>query len=137
VFQVVVFCGLVLCCTHLSEITLTIAANILHTFFFFYGKFYWWVFTDKTLNSDTVVRLAYAHYLSAFYLFYIALLHGIDIHYDWKNETSYDGLEAEMIWFDEALSNELANTIDILVIVAIACWFLYAEPEALTYEIFM
>jgi quinol-cytochrome oxidoreductase complex cytochrome b subunit len=40
VFQVVVFCGLVLCCTHLSEITLTIAANILHTFFFFHGKFY-------------------------------------------------------------------------------------------------
>ena len=39
-FQVVVFFGLVLCCTHLSEITLTIAANIAHTFFFFYGKFY-------------------------------------------------------------------------------------------------
>jgi hypothetical protein len=137
VFQVVVFCGLVLCCTHLSEITLTIAANILHTFFFFYGKFYWWVFTDKSLNSDTIIRLAYAHYLSAFYLFYIALLHGIDIHYDWKNETSYDGLEAEMIWFDEALSSELSNTLDVLVLVSICCWFLYAEPEALTYEIFM
>jgi len=35
VFQVVVFLGLVLCCTHLSEITLTIAANIFHIFFFF------------------------------------------------------------------------------------------------------
>jgi quinol-cytochrome oxidoreductase complex cytochrome b subunit len=34
IFQVVVFMGLVLCCTHLSEITLTIAANIMHTFFF-------------------------------------------------------------------------------------------------------
>ena len=45
VFQVVVFLGLVLCCTHLSEITLTIAANIFHTFFMFYGKFYWWIFT--------------------------------------------------------------------------------------------
>jgi hypothetical protein len=40
VFQVVVFAGLVLCCTHLSEITLTIAANIMHTFFMFFGKFY-------------------------------------------------------------------------------------------------
>ena len=137
VFQVVVFCGLVLCCTHLSEITLTIAANILHTFFFFYGKFYWWVFTDKTLNSDTIIRLAYAHYLSAFYLFYIAVLHGIDIHYDWKNETTYDGLHLEMMWFDEALSNELSNTMDILLLIAIFCWFFYADPEALTYEIFM
>ena len=34
IFQVVVFLGLILCCTHLSEITLTIAANIFHTFFF-------------------------------------------------------------------------------------------------------
>lgn len=82
IFQVVVFLGLVLCCTHLSEITLTIAANIFHTFFMFYGKFYWWIFTDKQLNSDTMVRLAYAHYLSAFFLTYLSLLHGIDMHYD-------------------------------------------------------
>lgn len=40
VFQVVVFLGLVLCCTHLSEITLTIATNVMHTFFFFKGKAY-------------------------------------------------------------------------------------------------
>ena len=30
--QLTVFTGLVLCCTHLSEITLVIAANALHTF---------------------------------------------------------------------------------------------------------
>jgi quinol-cytochrome oxidoreductase complex cytochrome b subunit len=41
VFQVVVFLGLVLCCTHLSEITLTIAANVVHTVFDFKGKAYW------------------------------------------------------------------------------------------------
>jgi quinol-cytochrome oxidoreductase complex cytochrome b subunit len=40
IIQLVVFLGLVLCCTHLSEITLTIAANALHTFFFFKGKVY-------------------------------------------------------------------------------------------------
>lgn len=137
VFQVVVFCGLILCCTHLSEITLTIAANILHTFFFFYGKFYWWVFTDKQLNSDTLIRLAYAHYLAAFYMAYIAVLHGVDMHYDWKNETTYDGLETEMIWWDEAFSNELGVTAEILVFITFICWYLYPEPESLSYEIFM
>ncbi len=137
VFQVVVFCGLVLCCTHLSEITLTIAANILHTFFLFYGKFYWWVFTDKQLNCDTLIRLAYAHYLAAFYMAYIAVLHGIDMHYDWKNETSFDGLETEMIWWDEALSNELGNTVNVLLIIMVICWYFYPEPESLSYEIFM
>lgn len=97
VFQVVVFLGLILCCTHLSEITLTIAANIFHTFFLFKGKFYWWLFTDKQLNTDTLLRLAYAHYLAAFYLFFLGILHGIDMHYDWKNEAFYDGLESEMV----------------------------------------
>lgn len=137
IFQVVVFCGLVLCCTHLSEITLTIAANILHTFFLFYGKVYWWVFTDKQLNSDTLIRLAYAHYLAAFYMAYIALIHGLDMHYDWKNEATFDGIETELIWWDEALSNELGNTIDVLLIIIFFCWYFYPEPESLSYEIFM
>ena len=59
------------------------------------------------------------------------------MHYDWKNETSFDGLETEMVWFDEALSNELSNMLDILVIIMIIVWFVYPEPEALSYEIFM
>jgi quinol-cytochrome oxidoreductase complex cytochrome b subunit len=137
IFQVVVFCGLVLCGTHLSEITLTIAANILHTFFFFKGKFYWWIFTDKQLNTDTLIRLAYLHYLTAFYLAYLGLIHGVDMHYDWKNETSFDGLDTEMVWFDEALSNELSHMMDVLIIIMIVVWFVYPEPEALSYEIFM
>lgn len=137
VFQVVVFLGLVLCCTHLSEITLTIAANILHTFFAFKGKFYWWFFTDKQLNTDTVIRLAYAHYVAAFFLAYLGLIHGVDMHYDWKNETTYDGLDTEMIWWDEALSNELGSLIDILVVITLVAWIMYPEPEALSYEIFM
>lgn len=137
IFQVVVFAGLVLCGTHLSEITLTIAANILHTFFFFKGKFYWWIFTDKQLNTDTLIRLAYMHYLSAFYLAYLGLIHGVDMHYDWKNETTYDGIDTEMVWYDEALSNELSHMMDVLVIIMIIAWFVYPEPEALSYEIFM
>lgn len=137
VFQAVVFCGLVLCCTHLSEITLTIAANIVHTFFLFHGKFYWWIFTDKTLNTDTLIRLAYAHYLAAFYMAFIAMLHALDMHYDWKNESSFDGLSQEMIWWDEALLNELGSFIEIIVLIMVICAYLYPELEALSYEIFM
>ncbi len=137
IFQVVVFFGLVLCCTHLSDITLTIAANILHTFFLFKGKAYWWIFTDKTINTDTMIRLTYGHYVVAFYLGYLGLIHGVDMHYDWKNEATFEGLDNEMIWWDEALSSEFSYMIDILVIFTIICWFLYPEPEALSYEIFM
>ena len=137
VFQVVVFLGLVLCCTHLSEITLTIAANVLHTFFLFTGKFYWWFFTDKQLNTDTVIRLAYAHYLSAFYMVFLGVVHGIDIHYDWKNESFYDGLNSEMAWWDEALSNELSMFFLMIGLITVIFFFMYTDPEALSYEIFM
>jgi quinol-cytochrome oxidoreductase complex cytochrome b subunit len=82
IFQVVVFFGLSLCATHLSEITLTIAANILHTFFMFKGKAYWWIFTNKELNTDTIIRLAYIHYIIGFYMFYLGVVHSIDMHYD-------------------------------------------------------
>jgi len=137
IFQAVVFFGLVLCCTHLSEITLTIAANIMHTFFDFKGKPYWWIFTNKQLNTDTMIRLAYAHYLLAFFMAYLGLIHGIDMHYDWKNETSFDGVDAEMAYWDEAFSNEFSHAMDVLIIITIVSWFVYVEPEALSYEIFM
>lgn len=137
IIQLVVFLGLVLCCTHLSEITLTIAANAMHTIFFFKGKAYWWLFTDRFLNTDTVIRLAYAHYVAAFFLFFLGLVHGVDMHYDWKNESSFDGIRQELVWWDEALSNELGKTVEILLTVGLCCWFLYEEPEALSYEIFM
>jgi quinol-cytochrome oxidoreductase complex cytochrome b subunit len=38
--HVVIFFGLLLSCTHLSEITLTIVSQILHTLFLFTGKVY-------------------------------------------------------------------------------------------------
>jgi quinol-cytochrome oxidoreductase complex cytochrome b subunit len=137
ILQAVVFLGLVLCCTHLSEITLTIAANALHTLFFFKGKAYWWIFTDRFLNTDTMLRLAYAHYVSAFFLAFLGLIHGIDMHYDWKNENVFDSVRPEMTWWDEALSNELGKTIEIILTLIFFCGILYEEPEALSYEIFM
>lgn len=137
VLQAVTFLGLVLCCSHLSEITLTIASNIIHTAFAFKGKVYWLIFTDKTLNSDTLVRLAFAHYLSAFFMAYMGVLHSFDMHYDWKTEFKDNGLDSELLWWEEGFLNELALYIDLLAFFFILGIFLYNEPETLSYEIFM
>ena len=137
IMHLVVFCGLVLCCTHLSDITLTIAANILHTFFFFKGKPYWWLFTDMTLNTDTLIRLTYFHYISAFFIVLLGIIHGIDMHYDWKSESNNDDIHNETIWWDEVLSSEFSESINFFLIVYIISLYLYQEPEPLTYEIFM
>jgi hypothetical protein len=54
------------------------------------------VLTDRLLNDDTLVRVAYLHYCLAFILLFFGLYHGLDMHYDWKNELHFDGLEEEM-----------------------------------------
>jgi len=137
IFQVVTFLGLVLCCTHLSDVTLSIACNILHTFSNFIGKTYSWFFTDKHLNSDTIIRLAYAHYLSAFALLYVGIIHAMAMHYDWKSDFIFEGSKIEIIWWDEILSGELIGYIDILTIIFFVGFILFKEPEPLSYEIFM
>lgn len=137
VFQVVTFLGLVLCCTHLSDITLSIACNIMHTFFNFIGQPYAWFFTDKKLCSDTIVRLAYAHYVSAFLLFYLGLSHSVCMHYDWKSDENFDSIQIELIWFDEVLSNELSSYVDILLLLYVFGLLFFSGPEPLSYEVFM
>jgi len=137
IFHVVVFLGLVLCCTHLSEITLTIAANMMHTVFGFYGKPYWWLFTDRQLNTDTLIRLSYAHYLSAFYFAYLGYLHSLEMHYDWKTESTNDGLNYDLSWWNEVLMFEIKATLELLVLFVFIGAYLYPEPESLSYELFM
>jgi len=137
IIQLTIFAGLVLCTTHLSEITLVIAANAMHTFFMFIGKPYWWVFTDKLLNTDTMIRLTYLHYVIAFFLFYLGLMHGVDMHYDWKAKGMYSGIKQQLNWWDEALSNELGKLLDFIIILGCIGELLYSDPEALSYEIFM
>ena len=137
IIQLTIFAGLVLCTTHLSEITLLIAANALHTFFLFNGKPYWWVFTDKYLNTDTIIRLMYLHYCIAFYVLFLGIIHGIDMHYDWKAKSFFSGIKQQLRWWDEVLSNELRLLIYLLVFIMCVGEYLYAEPEALSYEIFM
>ena len=135
--QLVIFTGLVLCATHLSEITLTIVANIIHSITYFKGKVYWWAFTDKFLNTDTMIRLAYAHYVLAFFLLFLGLVHGVDMHYDWKAKGMFSNLKQQLNWWDEALLNELSFFLDFLILLGLIGEFLYSEPEALNYEIFM
>lgn len=135
--QVVTFFGLVLCCTHLSDITLKIAGNTIHTVLSFKTKAYWWLFTDKNLNTDTIVRLAYAHYISAFILFFVSIIHSLNMHYDWKTDSNFTGSENQLNWFNEVLLNEIISFIYVMFIIYNVTKILYHEPEPLTYEIFM
>lgn len=132
----VIFFGLVLCGTHLSDITLKIAANIMSTFTLKFGKIYWWLFTDQALNTDTTIRMMYAHYCLAFYLLYVSICHAMEMHYDWKDSQITDGLELRLRWFPDLFRIELGGLVLFFTGFAFICYFLYEEPEALNNELF-
>jgi len=137
IIHATIFFGLVLCCTHLSDITLTIAANILNTFTLKTGKIYWIIFTDQTLNSDTILRAMYAHYILGIYTIYLGIVHSLEMHYDWKDFSIVDGVDFEISWFDWVFKAEVAALIDIYLIFAAIGYQYYDELEPLNFEIFM
>lgn len=137
VLQATTFFGLILCCTHLSQITLTIAANFVHTFTFFVGKLDWFMFTDRFLNTDTILRCAYVHYILGFYMFGCAFVHSIDMHYNWKSEATYTGVKYEITWSDETLKNEIFMFFKTLLFFFLVSLQLYSLVEPTSYELFM
>jgi quinol-cytochrome oxidoreductase complex cytochrome b subunit len=90
-----IFFGLVLCCTHLSDITLTIAANIINTLTFKFGKLYCFLFTDQTLNTDTIIRSMYLHYILGFFSLVVGFIHSDSMHYDYKDKSQNSGIELD------------------------------------------
>lgn len=132
-----IFLGLCLCCTHLSDITLTIASNIVYTICMKFGKVYWIIFTNQTLNSDTLIRLSYAHYIVSLITLFFSFYHGYEMHYDWKNIVLSDNIQFEFSWLFYIFKNELSWFFEILTIIYVLFTFIYTYNETLSYEIFM
>jgi len=136
-FQGVVFFGLVLCTTHLSDITLRIASNIIKSLCNFTGELYCILFPEESLNADTMVRVMQFHYVTAILMLLLGISHGIDMHYDWKNESSYTGITESINWMDEGIINESVKYIYAILAIWSISAFSFETCEALTYEIFM
>lgn len=135
--HITIFFGLVLCTTHLSDITLTIAANVINTLTFKYGKFYYFLFTDQSLNVDTMIRAAYIHYILGFVTLVFGILHAMLMHYDYKDFSFFNSEYKELNWIDVILKIELFNFFFIYFWFYIFSKFFYLPVEALSFEIFM
>jgi hypothetical protein len=92
--------------------------------------------TDRLLNDDTLIRVAYLHYFLGFVLLYYGMYHGMDMHYDWKNEFELSGINDELCWYDEGLLSEVSQFLNIVGILFIICLFTFMDPEVVTYELF-
>jgi hypothetical protein len=126
-----------LCTTHLSDITLTIAANVINTITFKYGKFYYFLFTDQSLNFDTMIRAAYIHYILGFITFIFGLMHAIIMHYDYKDFSFFNAEHKDISWFDLVLKIEIYNFIFFYFFFFFLSKLFYSTLEPLNFEIFM
>ncbi len=133
----IIFFGLVLCCTHLSDITLKIAANIVQTIFFKYGQVSYWIFTNHTINTDSLIRVMYLHYIMPFALWVVIVSHLIDMHYGYKNNFFFKYVHQSLNWYGEVLKNEIISVMSLLALFCISCIFIFKTSEPVSYEIFM
>lgn len=133
----VIFFGLVLCCTHLSDITLKIAANIIQTIFFKYGQVSYWIFTNHTINTDSLIRVMYLHYILPMVLWVVIISHLVDMHYGYKNNFFFKYTHQCLNWYGEVLKNEILSLIFYLSFFCLICLSLFNVSEPVSYEIFM
>jgi hypothetical protein len=61
-FHLIIALGISLSASHLSDLTLTIVANIFWSLFNNIYKTYYIIFTNKHLNTDQLTRLMILHY---------------------------------------------------------------------------
>jgi quinol-cytochrome oxidoreductase complex cytochrome b subunit len=105
-FHFIIFLGISLSATHLSDLTLTIVANIVWSLMNFYYKTYYIIFTNKHLNTDQLVRLMVLHYLTPWYYLYLVQLHAMFCHESWDTDSGENTLEDKsgtyISWFYDA-----------------------------------
>jgi len=113
-FHYIVALGICLSASHLSDLTLTIVANIFWSLFNNTHKTYYVVFTNKHLNIDQLTRLTVLHYFTPWYYLYLIQLHILFCHESWdsdNNEKTYEDKSGSYIsWFFDAFLKEIQDS---------------------------
>jgi len=112
-FHYVIILGISLSATHLSDLTLTIFANVFWSFFNNIYKTYYIVFTNKHLNTDQLTRFMVFHYLTPWYYLYLIQLHMFFCHESWDADSGEQVYEDKsgtyLSWFYDAMLKEFQD----------------------------
>jgi hypothetical protein len=139
-FHYIIFLGISLSATHLSDLTLTIVANIVWSLMNFYYKTYYIIFTNKHLNTDQLVRLMVLHYLTPWYYLYLVQLHAMFCHESWDSDSGEGTLEDKsgvyISWFYDALLKEIQDAWYWTLFVFVYFWMHHLSPLTVNYFFF-
>lgn len=112
-FHYIIGLGISLSATWLSDVTVTIMANMFWSILNNVHKSYYIIFTNKHLNVDQMTRLAMLHYFSPWYYLYLIKLHVMFCHESWdsdSSESTYEDRSATFIsWFYDAFLKEFQD----------------------------
>jgi ubiquinol-cytochrome c reductase cytochrome b subunit len=112
-FHVIVGLGISLSASHLSDLTLTIIANIFWSLFNNTYKTYYIIFTNKHLNTDQLTRFMVLHYFTPWYYLYLVKLHVLFCHESWDSdsgEQTYEDKSGTYVsWFYDAFLKEIQD----------------------------
>jgi len=112
-FHYIIALGISLSASHLSDLTLTIVANIFWSVFNNIYKTYYIIFTNKHLNTDQLTRLMILHYFTPWYYLYLVKLHVLFCHESWdtdSGENTYEDKSGSYVsWFYDAFLKEIQD----------------------------
>jgi hypothetical protein len=112
-FHYIIGLGISLSATWLSDVTVTIMANMFWSILNNVHKSYYIIFTNKHLNVDQMTRLSLLHYFSPWYYTYLIKLHVMFCHEAWdsdSSESTYEDRSATFIaWFYDAFLKEFQD----------------------------
>jgi len=112
-FHYVVGLGICLSASHLSDLTLTIGANLFWSLFNNLFKTYYIIFTNKHLNTDQLLRFMLFHYFTPWYYLYLIQLHVMFCHESWDSdsgENTYEDRSGSYIsWYYDAFLKEIQD----------------------------
>jgi len=112
-FHYIIFLGISLSASHLSDLTLTIGANIFWSLIDNVYKTYYIIFTNKHLNTDQLTRIMVLHYFTPWYYIYLVKLHVLFCHESWdtdSGENTYEDKSGTYVsWFYDAFLKEIQD----------------------------
>lgn len=118
-FHYIVVLGISLSANHLSDITLTITANIYWSLVNNIHKSYYFLFTNKHLNTDQLTRFMLLHYITPWYYLYLVKLHIMFCHEGWDSDsekgTYEDKSTSWVTWFYDAFWKEIQDSWHIVI----------------------
>ena len=100
-------------------------------------KIGYWIFTDETLNTDTLARLMYLHYILPFIALFLSVDHMVDMHYNHRDTNKLSSRRVTYNWYYEILKKELFSYIHLLTVIMLFGLLVFEENESLSYEYFM